>query len=556
MRSQDNLLRISSALIALLVAIPVLGVFSNFFQAGEAAELGRATWQHLSSTVLPDYLRTTFYLVIMVAVGVIVGGTLSAWLVAVCEFPGRRWLEWALILPLAMPAYVSAYAYTDFLQYSGPLQSALRNAFGWTRADYWFPEVRSLPGAAAMFIFVLYPYVYLLARNAFMERSPAMLDVARSLGESTWRVLWRISLPLARPAIAAGAALALMEVLADYGTVSYFGVTTFTTGIYRSWFSLGDRQSAAQLAGVLLLFVLVMIAVEQSSRGRARFYSVGQRVHLPQPKQLRGAQAWLAALFCVIPIILGFVLPVLVLLRLWLLDWQAQVAEGGSFSWAYYERYVTWIGNSVQLASVTALLAILIALLLAYALRLRASRWQRLCNRLVSLGYAVPGAIIAVGVLIPLARLDNWLVDWVQRHFDYRMGLLLTGTVMALVYAYLVRFSGVAYQSIEAGLQKITPAMDASARCLGLGPWRVLQKIHIPLLWRSLLTATLLVFVDVMKELPATLVVRPFNYDTLAVIAHQLAADERLSEAALPALSIVLVGLLPVILLSRTISRR
>ena len=556
MRSQDNLLRISSALIALLVAIPVLGVFSNFFQTGEAAELGRATWQHLSSTVLPDYLKTTFFLVLMVAVGVIIGGTLAAWLVAVCEFPGRRWLEWALILPLAMPAYVSAYAYTDFLQYSGPLQTALRHTFGWTRADYWFPEVRSLPGAAAMFIFVLYPYVYLLARNAFMERSPAMLDVARSLGESTWRVLWRISLPLARPAIAAGAALALMEVLADYGTVSYFGVTTFTTGIYRSWFSLGDRQSAAQLAGVLLLFVLVMIAVEQSSRGRARFYSVGQRVHLPQPKQLRGVHAWLAALFCVIPIILGFVLPVLVLLRLWLLDWQAQVAEEGAFSWAYYERYLSWIGNSVQLASVTALLAIFIALLLAYALRLRASRWQRLCNRLVSLGYAVPGAIIAVGVLIPLARLDNWLVDWVQRHFDYRMGLLLTGTVMALVYAYLVRFSGVAYQSIEAGLQKITPAMDASARCLGLGPWRVLQKIHIPLLWRSLLTATLLVFVDVMKELPATLVVRPFNYDTLAVIAHQLAADERLSEAALPALSIVLVGLLPVILLSRTISRR
>ncbi|MES2770692.1 MAG: iron ABC transporter permease [Pseudomonadota bacterium] len=543
-------------MIALLIVMPVLSVLSSFFQSKSLAA-DQTAWQHLSTTVLPGYVLTTLGLLGLIALGVVIGGVLAAWLIAVYEFPGRRWLEWSLILPLAMPAYVSGYAYTDFLQYSGPLQSALRAGFGWAHGDYWFPEIRSLGGAATMFIFVLYPYVYLLARNAFLERSPAMLDVARSLGENTWGTLWRVALPLARPAIAAGTALALMEVLADYGTVSYFGVNTLTTGIYRAWFSLGDHQGAMQLASLLLLFVLVLLVSEQSARGRARFYSVGHRLHGAPRKILRGSAAYLASLFCLIPIVLGFVLPVLILLQLIYLDWQAIAYDSHAefLATTHYHRYLGWLGNSLKLAGITAILAVTISLLLAYALRLRPSYWQQACNRLISLGYGIPGTLIAVGILTSLTYVDNHLIEWIKTHFNYRVDLLLSGTVLALIYAYLIRFSAVSYQTIEAGLQKITPAMDASARCLGLGVWQVLQKIHTPLLWRSLLTATLLVFIDVMKELPATLILRPFNYDTLAVIAHQLATDERLNQAALPALSIVLVSLLPVMLLSRTIAR-
>ncbi|RCS59771.1 ABC transporter permease [Parvibium lacunae] len=537
--------RLFPTFVALLVAIPVLGVLSNVLDHSLVSATAQTTWQHLLDTILPDYTRVTGALVLWVALGVIAGGSMAAWLVALCEFPGRKWLEWGLILPLAMPAYVSAYAYTDFLQFTGPVQTALRHYFGWEYGDYWFPEIRSLGGAALMFIAVLYPYVYLLARNNFLERSPAMLEAARSMGYQPWQVFWRVSLPLARPAIVAGATLALMEVLADYGTVAYFGVTTFTTGIYRAWFSLGDRAAAAQLASMLLGIIFLLVVFEQLSRGRARFYTTGQRLHGQAVRPLTGWLGWGATLFCFLPILLGFLLPTFLLLRLAWQEWQLGQLLADS-------RYLHWLFNSVLLASLTAICAVMAALWLAYAQRSRPSRWQSMCNRIVSLGYAVPGAIIAVGVLIPLAKLDNFLADWLAAQWGWQVGLLFTGTMIALIYAYLVRFFAVAYQGIDAGLQKITPAMDASARSLGYSPLGVLRKVHIPLLWRSLLAAGLLVFVDVMKELPATLVLRPFNYDTLAVIAHQFATDERLGEAALPALTIVLVGLLPVMLLSRT----
>jgi iron(III) transport system permease protein len=461
------------------------------------------------------------------------------------EFPGRRLFEWALVLPLAVPAYVMAYTYTDLLQFVGPLQSGLRESFGWQKGDYWFPDVRTLGGAVVMFTFVLYPYVYLLARTAFMERASGMLEVGRSLGLGAWGSFFRISLPLARPAIAAGTALALMETLADYGTVAYFAVQTFTTGIYRAWFSLGDRAAAAQLSVALLGFVVLVLLLERMSRGRARFHNTTGR-NRPHPgRRLSGARAAGALLACILPLLLGFLLPAGLLLKMALSEGDAQFGM----------RFAQLAGNSFTLAALTALLAVGFALLLAYAARMSRARWPQLLNRFVGLGYAVPGSVIAVGVLIPVTRLDNWLAGWIASWSGANPGLLLTGGIAALVYAYLVRFLAIALQTVEASLGKITPNMDDAARSLGLGQGATLRRVHLPLLRGSLLTAGLLVFVDVMKELPATLVMRPFNYDTLATQAYTLASDERLAEASTAALAIVAVGVLPLIAVSRQIAK-
>jgi iron(III) transport system permease protein len=530
-------LQIASLLAALLVGVPIAGVLSNL-AAGVGEAGAGTTFAHLWATVLPEYLGNSLTIAVIVVALAAVIGIGCAWLVAVFDFPGKHIFEWALVLPLAMPAYVVAYAYTDFLQFSGPLQSALRTAFSWQVHDYWFPQIRSVGGAGILFALVLYPYVYLLVRNAFLERSQRMWDAARTLGAGPWQSFFRISLPLARPAAVAGVALALMETLADYGTVAYFGVPTLTTGIYKSWYAFSDRPAAAQIAAVLLIAVTLLMLIEQKSRGRARYYAVGGRNAAQAPHRLGGAKAWGATLFCAMPVLLGFVLPLLILLRLLLRE------DSLNFS----ARYFGWLQNSIFIGVVTALVAIVICLLLAYAARVSKGRAQAVSNRIVSMGYAIPGAVIAVGILIPLARIDAW-------NADHGIKLLLSGSLLVLVYAYLVRFLAVSYQSVQAGLVKITPSMDASARSLGHGLGSMLLRIHTPLLWRSVLTAGLLVFVDVIKELPATLTVRPFNFDTLAVITYQLAADERLAEAALPAFTIVMIALVPVVLMARAIAR-
>lgn len=532
--SLHPLLLVSLA-IAVLVGMPVAGVLSNLLSGGEGAEL--STFAHLWSTVLPEYIGNSLLLALIVTVLTAVLGIGCAWLVAVFNFPGKKFFEWALILPLAMPAYVVAYAYTDFLQFTGPVQSGLRALFGWQGPTYWFPQIRSVGGAGLLFAFVLYPYVYLLARNAFIERSPRMWDAARTLGASPWQAFFQVSLPLARPAAVAGIALALMETLADYGAVAYFGVPTLTTGIYKSWYIFSDRNAAAQIAGVLLLAVMALMLMEQKSRGRARYYAVGARSAAQRLTALKGRQGWAATAFCALPVVLGFFAPLAILLHLL---WQEEVI---SFS----ARYIGWLKNTIVLGGITALLAVAICVLLAYAARVSNSKVQAICNRIVSMGYAIPGAVIAVGILIPLSYLDSW-------NAQHGVALVLSGSVIALVYAYLVRFLAVSFQTVQAGLLKITPAMDASARSLGEGLGAMLMRIHVPLLWRSVLTAGLLVFVDVVKELPATLTIRPFNFDTLAVITHQLASDERLGEAALPALTIVLIAIVPVIILARAIA--
>ena len=538
--SKPSPLAVFSFALAVLVALPVLAVGVNVFSGGTVD-----TWRHLLDTNLAEYVTNSVWLCLGVGLGVAAMGTGAAWLVALNEFPGRRVAEWALLLPMAMPAYVLAYTYTDFLQYVGPLQTSLREAFGWQKADYWFPDVRSLSGAIVLFSCVLYPYVYLLVRTAFLERAGGMIEAARALGLNPWQGFWRVSIPLARPAIAAGIALALMETLADYGTVAYFAVETFTTGIYRAWFSLGDRVAAAQLAAALLGFMSMLILLERLSRGRARYHDTSGRRRATR-QLLTGWRALLAQIGCAIPVLIGFLLPALLLLRLALMD-----SEEGSTQFA--GRFLILARNSFTLAALTAILAALLALVLGYAVR-DGGRLSRLANRVVGLGYAVPGSVIAVGVLIPVTRLDHLLAGVWQQMFGVNPGLILTGGIAALVYAYLARFLAIALQSVESGLSRITPSMEAAARSLGAGPGETLRRIHLPLLRGSLLTASLLVFVDVMKELPATLVMRPFNFDTLATQTYTLAADERLAEASIAALAIVVVGLLPIILLARQIS--
>nr|WP_290660636.1 iron ABC transporter permease [Aquabacterium sp.] len=537
-RIRPSGLTLLALLIAVVMVIPLLSVATNVFNTGTTG-----TWTHLMDTVMPDYITTTVVLCLGVGIGTTLVGVGAAWLVTHCEFPGRRVFEWALVLPLAMPAYVMAYAYTDFLQFSGPIQTWLRASLNWTRADYWFPDVRTLAGAIFMFIGVMYPYVYMLTRTAFLERGGAVTEAARSLGLSPWQSFARVSLPIARPAIAAGVTLALMETLADYGTVSYFAVQTFTTGIYRAWFSLGDRVAAAQLAMCLLGFVLVVLSIEQSSRGRARYHGTGLRKP-SRGHRLGGWPAGLAVVACLIPLMIGFVLPGGVMLHMALTDGDAQFGS----------RFLTLARNSFLVSTMTAVLAVTLALIVAYAHRLHPTLWTRAAHGAVGMGYALPGSVIAVGVLIPVTQLDNALVSALKAHLGWQGGLILTGGIAALVYACLVRFLTAALQNVDAALHRVTPHMDDAARSLGLSSGKTLLRVHLPLLRRGLLTAGLLVFIDVMKELPATLVMRPFNFDTLATQVYTLASDERLSEASTAALAIVAVGLVPLIILCRQIA--
>ncbi|HSW18670.1 MAG TPA: iron ABC transporter permease [Ramlibacter sp.] len=516
----------------LFVLLPVGGVLVAWLQwdAHSAAIL-----REMSATVLPDYAAASLILCLAVAAGVALVGTATAAAVTLFDFPGRRSFEWALLLPLAMPAYVIAYAYTDFLQFGGPLQGWLRAALG--VEGRVFPEVRNLPGAAFVFVLALYPYVYLLARAAFGERAAHLMEAARLLGAPLSRRIRSVALPLARPAVAAGVALALMETLADFGVSSYFGIQTFSAGIYKAWLAMDNRIAAAQLATVLLAVVALLLAMERRAQARMRFASTrGGRAGAQdaQPIRLHSWRAAAAITLCLLPVLLGFVLPVLFMLR-------PLAAESATQQW---DRFGHWAFNSVRLGALSAALAVALAVLLAFCLRQRSDVFTRGVAQLASLGYAVPGAVIVVGLLLPVGWLQsvapgNPTVYWV------------TGTVLGVVWAYLVRFISVALQAVQSGYARIPGNLDDSARMLGTAGFGLLARVHWPLLRRSAAAAGLLVFVDVMKELPATMVLRPFNTDTLAVVAYQFARDERLGEAALPSLALVLVGLIPVVMLSR-----
>ncbi|WP_088892488.1 ABC transporter permease [Leptolyngbya ohadii] len=531
---------IAVSLIALLIATPILVVLSSVFVDA------RQVWQHLAETVLAGYLLNSLWLMLGVGVGVLAIGVSTAWCVTMCRFPGSRSLEWLLLLPLAVPAYLMAYVYTELLEFYGPVQMTLRGIFGWTEVgDYWFPQIRSIGGAIVLFSLVLYPYVYLMARVAFLEQSVCTLEASRSLGCSPWRSFWKVALPLARPAIVAGLALALMETLSDFGAVQYFGVNTFTVGIYRTWFGMGERIAASQLSALLLGIVLLLLFLERFSRRQTRYYQTSSRYQRSSPFVLQSWRSVLALIVCWIPVVLGFLLPAIVLLQMSL----SNVTKNFS------ERFWQLAANSLLVSGITAAIGVVLALVLAYGLRLRPSPAMNLAVRSAAIGYAVPGTVIAVGVLIPLGQFDNRLDAWMKATFGISTGLLLSGTIVALVFAYLVRFLTVAFNSTESSLNRIKPNMDEASRSLGYSPTQTLLKIHAPLMGSGLITAALLVFVDVMKELPATLIVRPFNFDTLAIEVYKLASDERLAEAAAPALAIVLVGIVPVVLLSRQVRR-
>ena len=527
-------------LLALVLSLPVLALLAAWLPWGQGGAQAVAILREMASTVLPGYFWTTLWLGLWVALGAACVGMATAAAVTLFDFPGRRQMEWLLLLPLAMPAYVTAYAYTDFLQFSGPLQTWLRAGFG--LEGRVLPEVRSLGGAVWVFIFALYPYVYLLARTALGERAAHLMEAARLMGAPLSRRVRTVALPLARPAVAAGVALVLMETLADFGVVSYFGIQTFTTGIYKAWLAMDNRLAAAQLATMLLALVLVLLWLEQRAQRRMRFATstTGRAGSAEaQPQRLAGWRCAGAWAVCLLPVLMGFVAPVAFMLRPLAADWSV-------LPW---DRFVEWAANSVRLGAVTAVLAVALAMALAFAVRRRADRITHAVVRLASVGYAVPGAVIVVGLLLPVGWLQAALPEW-------GVGALFTTTAVGIVWAYLVRFCAVALQSVQSGYARIPASFDDAARMLGTGGWGLLQRVHWPLLRRSTAAALLLVFVDVMKELPATIVLRPFNSDTLAVVAYQLARDERLGEAALPSLALVAVGLVPVILLSRTLRAR
>jgi iron(III) transport system permease protein len=538
-------MRILLTLLCLLLSLPVLGVLGAWFSFDAAAW---SVLAHQAQTVLGGYALQSLLLSAGVAVGVAAVGAGAAAAVALFEFPGRRVFEWALLLPLAMPAYVLAYVYTDFLQFSGPLQIALRGVFG-ARGALW-PDVRSLPGAVALFVLALYPYVYLLVRTSLAERGIHLMEAARLLGAGLWRRVREVALPLSRPALVAGVALALMETLADYGVGAYFGLTTLSTGVFKAWIVMNDRIAAAQIASVLLLMVAALLIAERRARSTLRFAATRLSAtdgREARPVALRGRLAMLAWSLCALPVVLGFVLPLALLARM---VWREAAYGDVGLPWA---RFFQWCMNSFQLAALAAVAAAALALALVFVARVTAPRDPRtralkVGTTLVSLGYAVPGTVIAVGILLPLGALQSW---WPE----VPLAAPLTGTVAALLLAYLVRFSAVALQTVDVGYTRLPPSLDDSARMLGASRARLLVQVHAPLLKRSLFVAMLLVFVDVMKELPATLVLRPFNSDTLAVVAYNLARDERLAEAALPSIAIVVVGLLPVLLLVRAMKR-
>ncbi|TBW59102.1 iron ABC transporter permease [Marinobacter halodurans] len=530
---------LAATLTTLLVALPVGAVLVLALFPDDNI------WPHLVQTTLPIYLTNTIKLMLGVSVLTLVIGVGTAWLVTMCQFPGRRFFEWALLLPFAVPAYVIAYVYTALLDYAGPVQAALRDAFGWQNAgDYWFPAIRSLPGAILMIGLVLYPYIYLLARAAFLEQSPSLFAVSRSLGQSALGTFFRVVLPIARPAIAVGLSLVLMETLNDFGTVDFFAVNTLTAGLFDTWMNLGNLGGAAQIASIMLAFVLILVTLERYSRRRQQQYAARdmrdplQRFALSRPRQA----ACLVA--CSFPLLLGFVVPAAVL------GYYAVEYFAESWTDDFLENAV----NSLFLSGTAALSTLLIGLLLAYSRRLHDTAGMRVLMRLSSLGYAMPGAVLAVGVIVPLAAFDNWLDLRMERWLGWNTGLLLSGTAFAIVFAYTVRFLAVSAGSLESALQKITPSMDMAARSLGMPAGKTLLRVHLPMLKGTLLTAALVVFVDCMKELPATLILRPFNFETLATYVYQYASDEMLRQSGLPALVIVVAGIIPVVLMSRSIA--
>lgn len=503
-------------------------------------------WPHLVEHALPLYLGNTVILMICVMAGAAVVGTGCAWLVVMAEFPGRRWLEWALLAPLAMPAYIGAYALVDFLEYAGPVQTALRDLFDWRDArDYWFPQIRSMEAGIFVMIFVLYPYVYLLARAAFREQSVCALEVGRALGCGPWGVFLRVGLPLARPGIAAGTALVAMETLNDFGTVDFYNIQTLTKGIFLVWLDTYNAGGAAQIALVMLGFVLLLILMERLGRRGQRFHQTSKRYRPIRREFNWGPSGWAMALACFLPVLIGFLGPIVILI------WHS-ADHFGQWLTPEFQRAIL---NTALLSGIAAVVACAVGVLAVYGARTSGRPAMRFLAQLTALGYAVPGAVLAVGVLIPLSTLDHWMADGAEALFGLDIGLLMTGSMGAVIFAYVVRFSAIAHGAVDGAFGRVTPSIELAARTLGETRRGTLSRVHLPMIKGSILTACLLIFVDSVKELPATLMLRPFNFETLATTAYGHASLERLAEAGPASIAIVLIGLAPVFLLMRTLDR-
>lgn len=526
-----------------VAALLVLPLFALIFQAFQPDE---AVFDHLMATVLPTYIINSLLLIFWVSVGALLLALPCAWLVARCEFIGRRYLQWALLLPLAMPAYIVAYVYTDLLDYAGPVQRGLRLLFDWRSSqEYFFPDIRSLGGAACMLSLVLFPYIYLLARTAFMEQSLSLAHASRIMGCSSWQSFWRLSLPMAKPAIAVGVALVAMETAADFATVSYFAVPTLTTAVYDTWLGYGNLTAAAKLSAIILLVIFMLIGVERFARRKQQLFQKQSRIQTTDLYRLTTKQTVYALIFCGTVLLLSFLLPFGILV---------------SYAIGYFEK--SWDSsfwqlslNSLSLALVTSILCCLIALFLMFVRRISPRRSDTLPSRLASTGYALPGTVLAIGVLVPLTLLDFGINDLADYIGVKGPGLLLTGSVVALVFAFCVRFIAIAIGSIESSYKRISPSLDMVSLTMGQSPIRLLSRVHLPLLSKGIFAAALLVFIESMKELPAALLLRPIGFENLATQVFQFVSDEKLEHGALAAIVIVIVGLVPLIYLNRSLEQ-
>ena len=530
--------KVISYAVAAIVLLPILIIFTQWGTVGFGEQ---EIWQHLFNTKLDRLLGNTLILLLGVGIMVCLLGVSLAWLCSVCEFPGRRFFEWALMLPLAIPGYVMAFVFLGQLNYAGPVQSSLRNWFG---TGVYFPDVQG-PGAVILVLsLVLYPYVYMLARSAFIAQGRQIMDAGRILGQSYWQAFFKLAIPLARPAIVAGVALALMETLADFGAVSVFNFDTFTTAIYDAWYGLFNLAVAAQLASLLLLFVAVVLVMEQKGRAQARY--VQKSSQSQRPYKLQGNRAWMASAYCLLILLIAFVIPLIQLL-LWCWEVAAQELD---------RRYWGFLVNTLGLGMIAALVTTLFALLLAYVKRLPSrlaeKRWQAVVIRISTLGYALPGSVLAVGIILSFTYLDQIAMDLAQGLFALSIRPFLVGSLFALVLAYSTRFMAVAFAPVEAGFERINPNVIEAAKSLGSSPGRLFRQIYAPLLRPGIITALIIVFVDVMKEMPATLIMRPFGWDTLAVRIYQMTAEGQWERASLPSVTLILLGLIPVILLIRS----
>ncbi|MCU8504420.1 iron ABC transporter permease [Vibrio vulnificus] len=539
MKEKKYTWKTSSGALALLLVLPILAIF--YTAVGYSDEL----FAHLMSTVMPSYILNTILLTTGVLVVSLILGIPSAWFMAMCKLPTEKWLQWALVLPLAMPGYIIGYIFTDWFDFAGPVQILLRDLTGWGPGDYWFPDIRTVAGATFVLSLVLYPYVYLLCRAAFMEQNVSLLQSARLLKCSAWESFWRISMPLARPSIAVALSLVAMETIGDFGTVSYFAVNTLTTAVYDTWLGYSNLNAAAKISALMLLLVILLLSAERYSRRKQKLFQAQFNSHEDFRYDLKGWKMWAALIWCWGLVAIAFVFPLLQLVN---------------YSITYFEQSWTnefrrFAMNSLKVSIAAAIVAVIVALIVNFNHRLHNQKTSLACIRLSSLGYAVPGTVLAIGIMVPVLSMDH-LVNDVAKYMGWgRPGLIFSGTIFAIIFAMVVRFSAVAIGSIESSLNKISPSLDMASRTMGCHANAMLWRVHFPLIKRGMLIAGLLVFIESMKELNAALLLRPFNFETLATYVYNYASDERLELAALPAVLLVLVGLIPLVIVNRSLEQ-